>query len=243
MSNKLYPFYYDRQIEKFIGQFMRIFSGLQYFTGEYDQSNEMITKKIPIVYGTMDRTVAGILNKRESRFSHYKLPLISVAMTTLLPNVEQRRNKYHKDAISTEGKTSDREVMERKIGKPLTMGFELNIIASSQVELFSIVEQILLIFNPRVTINFSSDAWDVDNTSEVALRQTQSEIQYPIGTDKLMVSFGMEFDMPVRLEYPRTVNDKFMDEITKTIYTDTDEEDSVDASGIEESITEADLNG
>lgn len=227
MSNKVYPYFYDRQFESYISQFTRIFKGFQYNTGNNEANGDPILATVPVYYGAMDRIVASILTKREPNFSHRKLPVIAVNLSSIADDLNARRVKAHKDELVYNDGTQKGTL--RKVGKGLILSLEINILASSQIELFSIVEQILLVFNPRVTIQFSSDALDVDNKTEVSLQSVQSEISYPLGTEKSTVSIGMEFEMPVRLEYPRKDAADFINQIEKTIYTGDYEEANMEA--------------
>lgn len=243
MSNKVYPYLYDRQFETAIGQFMRVMAGFQYYTGKKDTNGDKIYEKISVRYGTMDRIVASILSGRDTNHNNRKLPVISVAMTGLVPEPEKRRPTRHRDELSTRGYEDNPRVAFRKIGQSFNMSLETNLIASSKSELFSILEQILLVFNPRVTIKLDSNALSVDNTTQIALENIQSEVAYPVGNDKPMVSYSLTFTMPVRLHYPVTGDADFIDEIVRTTYTSEDgTEENINSEGIEERITDEDLD-
>tara|TARA_B100000700_G_C14807360_1_gene743495 strand:+ start:112 stop:855 length:744 start_codon:yes stop_codon:yes gene_type:complete len=244
MSNKVYPFIYDRQFEKAIGQFMRVLAGFQYFTGRKDTGGQPVYEKVPVRYGKMDRIVASIFSNRDTQHNNRKLPAIAVAMTGIAEEPDKRRARSNRDEISTAGYEDQRRVVYRKIGGSFALSLEASIIASSKSELLSILEQILLVFNPRVTVKLDSSALTPDNTTEISLVGIQDEIGYPLGTEQPLVNYTLNFEMPVRLRYPINDDGNFMDELINGISTSSDgTPENVDSEGINDSISYDDLTG
>jgi len=222
MSNALYPYRYDAQIEKYIQQFMRALSGFQVQDGvDRDNDGSFHTERVPVVYGNMSRIVASILNKRET-FPNTKLPMIAANMTGFEQRPEGKKSHFHVDSLSNaqlnlpDGTSS----VHRIIGPPYNLTMEVNIYASSTSELFAIVEQILLVFNPRLTIRLSTDGYDPNYITEIILNSIQPEIQYPMGTESRTVMMGMDFTVPVRLSYPKGLSDGIINEIHSRILND-----------------------
>ena len=208
----LYPYLETRQIEKYISQFARIFKGFQYDSGDGEEA------RIPVVYGGMSRIVAGILSKNDVH-QNKRLPMIAINMTGL--NLDQlgKRPRVHIDSVSNIANTdiNNRKVVNRLVGPSFVMDMETTIIASSKLELFNILEQILLVFNPRVTINVDTNMVSGNYITEVALESIQNEIQYPLGTEKDVVSMSLTFSVPIRLNYPRELQDTIIKSITQNI--------------------------
>lgn len=212
MTSKVYPYRKGRQFERYIGQFARVFTGFQVQDG-VTRGGELHTRTVPVVYGNMSRIVATVLNKR-SRNTTASIPVIAVNMLGLQTDETNKRTPHHKDSISLHGTGRD-AVMERLIGPQFIMSMEASIYASSMEELFEILEQILLIFNPRVTIQVDTNARNADCITDIILRDIQPEIQYPMSDNNRIVMLTMNFDVPVRLQYPSSIT---YDTLIKTIH-------------------------
>jgi hypothetical protein len=220
---ELYPYRESKQFEKYISQFARIFKGFQYDSGDG------VIKRIPVVYGSMDRIVAGILSKNDVHQNN-RLPIMAVNMTGINMDTTGRRPKHHIDSVPNiaDPDTSTRKVSNRLIAPAFIMDMELSIYASSTVELFNIVEQILLIFNPRITIKVDTNASSGNYLTEVMLESIQNEIQYPMGAEKRIIQLGMTFSVPVRLNYPHDLQDTIIRQIHTNVIDDNNDESIVE---------------
>lgn len=211
----LYNYTEGNQIRGYIAQFMRAFSGYQ-----YKRNSQGDLGQIPVIYGGMDRVVASIMTKRD-HLQNGKLPLIAVNMTSLDIDTINRRDPRHVDNIIN--RVTGATVNKRLIGPAFNMNMEVSIYASSTSELFQILEQILLVFNPRITINVSSYAETGDYLTEIELVGLQDEIQKPLGTEKDVVQYSLAFTTPIRLRYPMGSNDGIIEKINARIIVDEDE--------------------
>ena len=202
MTNKTeYPYLESRQFERYLSQFIRVFSGFQTQDG-IERNGTRQLKRVPVVYGNMSRITAHMLKKGD-KYLNQKIPIIGVNLEGIEVNVEARRNSRHVEEFSTykSNPTNPRNI-ERLIGPPFILSLSVSIYASSTVELFDIVEQILLIFNPRITITVDSKALNADHITEIELTGINSELQYPLGMDQQVVVYSLVFQVPVRLRYP-----------------------------------------
>lgn len=214
----VYNFRKGDQIERYIGQFMRVFSGFQVQDG-VERNNQLLTKRVPVVYGNMSRIVATILNKRDF-LTNNRIPMIAANMISLEPDPNNKRSPHHVDIRNV--KSPNGAVLNQLSGPAFIMNMELSVYASSTTELFEIVEQILLIFNPRVAIQTSSDLYDSNYITDIALTSIQPEIQYPMGTEQPIVTMSMTFELPIRLKYPRGFSDNIIEQIIANVKTTDD---------------------
>jgi ribosomal protein L5 len=212
---KLYPYRSNKQFETYISQFMRVFSGFQYNLGEGN------LKRVPVVYGNMSRVVASILNKKDS-FTNNQVPMMAVNMTSLEMNPEGKRSPRHIESIANIANQdpTTRMAVTRIIGPSFKMLMEVSIYAESNEEMFDIMEQILLVFNPRVTINVGKNATQGAYITEISLTGINSEVQYPMGMDKRVVMNTLTFDVPVRLNYPTDISE-IINDISMNVTTTT----------------------
>lgn len=225
----LYPYTQAKQIENHVQQFMRAVSGFQYATGKRLDNGRLETARIPVVYGAMDRIVAQHLNKRDN-FTNGKLPIISVNLNGIERDVQHKKSSYHIDTV-----TSGDDVVERLVGPPLVLNIDLSIYASSNHELFLVLEQFLLVFSDRVAIQTTSNINDPTYITEILLDSLQPEIQsMPIGTNRRVVQFGLNFRVPMRMRYPFSSNQNFIETIRKNVFEESNE--GISTEGILEEI-------
>lgn len=214
----LYNFISDDQIKRCIGQFMRAMSGFQVQYGVDRSGNgEKLTKRVPVVYGEMDRIVASIINKREHFTTQNSIPMMAANLRGIEIDKQNRRPNNHVDDFVMGEGSNPEGVVRRVFGPPLVLNMDLHMYCSSRTELFQLLEQILLVFNPRVTINIDDNKANADYITEIFLESIDPEATYPIGTDKNTVVLGLSFRVPVRLKYPSGVVDTIIKEIHNRI--------------------------
>lgn len=213
----IYPYTFDKQFEKYIGQFMRVFSGFQTKDGVVRNGvNE--PRRVPVVYGNMSRVVADVLNKRDY-LNNNMIPMMAVNMAGIQPDNERKRSSSHRDVVPVDSTTGTHKVaLERLIGPPFIMNMQVSIYASSMTEMFSILEQILLIFNPRLSIQVDNKVENSDYITEIFLKSIDPEFQHPMGTNKELVMLTLNFDVPIRLRYPYKVDDGLINSIVLQIF-------------------------
>lgn len=222
----VYEYRRGDQLEKYIGQFMRIFSGFQVEDG-VERDGTRNRRRVPVVYGNMSRVTASILTNRD-HLSAKTLPIMAANMIGLTPDRENKKTPYHRDerSLRVVPEYERYDVVDRLTGPAFIMNMELSVYASSTTELFDIIEQILLIFNPRVAIQTSSSLVDSTYITDVSLVEIRPEIQYPIGTENSAVVMTLVFEVPVRLKYPQGFNDKIISQIVQNVKS-ADSEDTV----------------
>lgn len=212
-----YPYISDSQIAKYISQFMRAMSGFQ--VRESGDSNKLI--KVPVRYGSMNRIVASVLQRRDS-FTNTALPLMAVNLTGISKDDDRKVSHHHMDSTLIE---VDQQSLaaNRLVGPALTLEFELSIYTSSTTQLFEVSEQLMLLFNPRITIQVDNSTLNSDYITEITMDSIANEIQYPLGTEAQTVMQTFSFSVPIRLRYPFTITDTLIKEIRNKIFDDTTE--------------------
>lgn len=216
MTTKKYPINYDRQFEKFIGQFMRAISGLQVENG-VERNGSKNTRSVDVVYSTMDRVVASIMAKRNDHKVNSRLPIIGVNMTGLTPTQDARMSPYWNEPITKRRIQANPTALHRMVGPRFIMSMEASIYASSTSELFMILEQILLIFNPRLVIQSDTDLVNSDYITSVSLDSIQPEITFPLGQGSQECVMVLGFSIPIGLRYPVDRDKNVVDKIIANV--------------------------
>ena len=203
----LYPYQKSKQIERYLSQFMRAMSGFQTQDGVARPDIPIMPRRVPVVYGNMSRLVAHFL-KRGDSYVNEKLPLFAFNLQGIELDPERKRNSRHVDWVNTYEIDRNPSLDARRlIGPPFRLNIEVSLYASSVTELLDILEQVLLIFNPRLVIQADYSAFNPDYITEIELAGIQPEIQYPMGQERQIVSLVLNFMIPIRLAYPMIVED------------------------------------
>lgn len=190
-------YYYNEQFKRAITQFSSIFSGLSVHTGV--QTDGAIHElEVPVRYGSIDRVVAAVSNG----FTQNKMMTLPVMSTYLL--AVDLAPERRKGVGFTERKTvlqqggvypTDLKVMERVMPIPYDFTFELAIYASNMDQMFQILEQLLIIFDPTLQIQTNDSPYDWSRQTNVELLSIEQEENYPIGTEKRMIVWTLNFRM------------------------------------------------
>lgn len=208
-------YYYNEQFKRAITQFSSIFSGLQVLSG-VREDGERHAIEVPVRYGSIDRVVAAVSNG----FTQNKMMTLPV-MSTYLLEVELAPER-RKGVGLTERKTimpqggvypNDLKVMERYMPIPYNFTFELAIYSSNMDQMFQILEQLLIIFDPTLQIQTNDSPYDWSRQTNVELLSIQQEENYPIGTEKRMIVWTLNFRMETWISPPMDIKDNLVKKI------------------------------
>lgn len=225
MKSKTYPVRYDRQFEKFTGQFMRALSGIQIEHMGKDPSST-VKRRVGVVWGAMDRVVSGMMSNKSDHLVNQKIPLIAVNLSGIVPDASQRRNPYWNEPIpkrSLQKNDPKKTALSRIVGQSYTLTYEVNVLASSTSELFMIVEQLLMLFNPRLVIQSDTDIINADYITSVELESVQPDITYPLSQSSQVCVMSLGFSVPVRLRYPADRDSEVVEKIIANIMKEGDD--------------------
>lgn len=224
-----HTFNYNGAFKQYITQFMRIFSGFQVqFNRDTDGDDIKDLKTCPVYYGSMDRITANIL-KKDGIATAISLPIMSANLTGIELNPEIRRTNYHEENVVRTRSSDGLLVVDRKIiGTPYKLSMDLMLYTSSTDQMFQLLEQIMLMFNPRLAIQKSDDIRDFTYISEIELVAVNQETNIPTGTEQRMVMWSLSFLIDVWIDYPILSSTSIIEEIITTIKDDTFDPDGVD---------------
>lgn len=218
MSTKVYPIVYNRQFERYIGQFMRAISGLQIENG-VERNGTKDPRRVPVVWMAMDRVIASLMSKRNDHQVNSKIPMIGVNMSGLAQVQDSRMNPYWNEPIPKRRMETGvpHTAIQRLVGQQFVLTLDVSIYASSTSELFMILEQLLLIFNPRLVIQSDNDAINSDYITSITMDSIQPEITFPLGQGSQECVMNLGFSMPVRMRYPVDNNKAVIDKIVANV--------------------------
>lgn len=207
-------YFYDSQFERYLLQFMRIFSDISVRTGP-NENGAYTLKRIPIVNGAMSRHVANIL-KNGSENTMISTPMFSAYIKEIELDPARRADSTFTHPISrahrefTNGqytsKSGNRITIERFMPVPYKLTMMLDILTSNIQTKMQILEQILTIFNPMLQLQQNSNFADWSRLFEVELSNVNwSGNSLPIGADDSKEIATLTFSVPIWINPPALV--------------------------------------
>lgn len=231
-----FPYYYSGQFRRYIAQFLRVFSGIQVKDGvDRDGDGNLDTRTVPVHYGSMDRIAANVI-KNNGTFINEKVPLIAGYMTGISLSPNNRRAPTHIETIGYQSKTDGSyHTSQRRMPVPYQCSMDLYLYASSSNQMFELLEQILILFNPSLAIQRSSDELDWTYITEVTLTGIQNQENFPMGTNRRVINQTLTFTFDAWLNFPAKDSSGIIEQIITNVKDDTFVPDGLQ---IEEFITD-----
>jgi hypothetical protein len=197
-------YYYNKQIKTAVMAFANIFAGLTVRTG-LNGCGEVDEIEVPIRYGSTDRVASAIASGNTQNAQH-TLPIMACYMTgmNLAPermhgvNGEDRRTYMEQGGVYPQ----DIKVIRRVMPIPYNLQMELSIYASNTDQAYQIIEQILVLFDYDLQLQFNDAPFDWAKITKLTLTSIQNEEVYPVGTDRRVLVWNMEFDFPIWISPP-----------------------------------------
>lgn len=226
-------YFYEGQLRSYLLQFCNIFAGLQVATGKGEcATDEMMT--VPIMVGSKDRVVAAIQagNTQNKPFS---LPAMAATITGIALNPNRKGiGTVDRRTFLPEGGVypNDLKTLVRVMPIPYILSTDLSIYASNTQQLHQILEQLLMLFDPVLQIQTSDAAFDWTKITTVELVGVNNEENYPPGGDRRVLTWTLNFEIPIYISAPVDVTDEIVRKVVIRIG---------DLSGFQ--VNEVDENG
>lgn len=208
-------YYYNQQLKKFIVGFANVFTGLKVRTGK-DGCGEISEIEVPIIYGSRDRVV-GAIGASNTQNKQYTLPMMSCYQSglemdpTRMKGVNQsdRRTFLEQGGIFPD----DIKSLKRVMPVPYNMVMELAVHASNTDQLYQIIEQILIMFDYDLQLQFNDAPFDWSRITSLFLTGINNEENYPTGVDRRMIIWTFNFTLPIWLSPPVEIRNEIIQNI------------------------------
>ncbi len=216
-------FFYDGQIRRYVTQFMRIFIGFKYKTGDG------ALRHIPVTYGDLTRQVAAIIMENSENkmmtvpkiacyISGLELDTSRLADASFVSKLQVRERAFedfypddHPDVRLRgtpiyENYQGAGYTVERLMPTPFKLSMKAELWTSNTDQKLQILEQILMLFNPSLEIQTTDNYIDWTSISVVDLKSTNfSSRTIPQGADTNIDICTMEFTIPIYITPPAKV--------------------------------------
>ncbi len=205
--------FYDGQIRRYVTQFMRVFIGFKYRSGDDE------LKTVPVMYGDLSRQVASIIREN----SENKLPSVPriacyvsgiemdtsrLADASFVSKMHIRERAYTTDSgeIEYQNYQGGGYTVERLMPTPYILSVKADIWTSNTEQKLQLFEQIAVLFNPSLELQTTDNF--IDWTSITTLNITGivfSSRSIPAGVDSEIDIMTMDFNIPIYLSPPAKV--------------------------------------
>ena len=205
-------YWYDAQLRRVSLQVTRIFSNLHYAIG-FDEEGKPILRRVPVRYAVTDRQVAHIM-RNVSENIMMSVPMITVYLSNITQPRDRIQEPFHVDKIKIFERDWDEEkgygneiggryILERYMPVPYNLTYTVDIWTSNQLQKDQLVEQILVLFNPGLQLQFTENVFDWTALTEINLVNINwSSRGINIGTTDDIEITSMEFEVPIWITPP-----------------------------------------
>ena len=217
-------YFYDRQIRRYIQQFIRLFGGFDVQMGINDQKMP-IYQTVPVRYGDTNRMAAHITRENSENVIN-TVPFISCYVTGLDMAPERRMNQQHVDKVQVyekaidettgeyTGEVGNRYTVERHMPVPYNLTMNCDIWSSNTDQKLQLLEQIMVLFNPTLNIHTTDNPLDWSSLAYVEMKSSQwSSRSVGASVDDIIDVSTLTFEMPIFINPPAKLKQQ------KLIYT------------------------
>lgn len=209
-------YFYDKQLRKYINQFIRLFNGFSVEMG-VNGDGTRVYQTVPARYGDVSRMAAHII-KNNSENVINSAPFISCYITDLSITPERRVTPTHRETAQVYEKKYNEATgeyteevgntyqVERHAPVPYDMVMNVDVWTSNSEQKLQLLEQILVLFNPSVNIRTNQNAYDWSNLTTVELINTTWSLRsIPSGVDDTIDVSTLQFRVPIFINPPARV--------------------------------------
>ena len=209
-------YFYDKQIRRYIQQFIRLFSGFSVEMGKNDQDLSVF-QQVPVRYGDINRMAAHITRENSENIIN-TVPFISCYVTSLDMLPERRTYQDHVDKVQVFEKKFDDATgeytnergnsytVERHAPVPYMLQMNCDIWTSNTDQKLQLMEQILVLFNPTLDIRTNNSPIDWTALSHVELTNTSwSTRSVGSSIDDIIDVATLSFNIPIHINPPAKV--------------------------------------
>lgn len=210
-------YFYDRQIRRYLQQFIRLFSGFTVRIGSNADGSDVF-QTVPVRYGDISRMAAHIV-KNNSENVVNTTPFISCYVNDMTIAPTRRTHAQFEDKVQVfEKKIDDQtgQYIDDEIGAtnqitryqpvPYDLTMQVDLWTSNTEQKLQLLEQILVLFNPTLNIHTSSNPHDWTSLAYVELTNMVWSVRsIPAGVDDTIDVSSLQFTVPIWITPPAKI--------------------------------------
>jgi len=208
-------YFYDKQVRRYIQQFIRLFSGFSVQMGVGEDKLPMYLE-VPVRYGDINRMAAHIQRENSENITN-TVPFISCYVTDLSLAPDRRVEQQHVDKVQvwekkqTENGDYENEVgntytVERYMPVPYNLTMNCDVWTSNTHQKLQLLEQLLVLFNPTLNVRTSDNAFDWSSLAYVEMTNiVWSSRSIGNSVDDIIDVATLTFNIPIFVNPPAKV--------------------------------------
>lgn len=230
MTTENLNYFYDAQIRRYLLQVSRVFSNFFYKTGKQRDGQRQL-RRVPAKHAHINRQAAHIL-RNNSTNTLLSTPMITFFISDISMAPDRRINPQHVENSYFTERAVDPETQEyttepgqrykltRYMAVPYDLTIQVDIWTSNMMQKEQLLEQILMLFNPSVDIQHSTNPYDWASLVILTLNNvTWSSKSIPIGTDDEIDVATLTFTLNAWISPPANLHQQnIIQNIIKNIY-------------------------
>jgi len=203
-----FNYYYGEQIKNYIAQFAQVFSEMYVTVGKNDSASESKYVRIPIVYGSPDKVVSAI-KAENTQNTMVRLPMFSIKLDgiSIMMDRKSGTNTEHRKTVLPLGGDikTDLKVIRRLKPLPYNLTFSITAYASNSNQMFQIVEQILILFDPLLQLQTSDQYADWTKIVDAELTSVNLDDNRSPDNDGRILQTTFGFDVMAYMAPPADI--------------------------------------
>lgn len=229
-------YFYDKQVRRYIQQFIRLFSGFNVQMGKNEEGLP-VYQEVPVRYGDINRMAAHITRENSENIVN-TVPFISCYVTDLNMMPERRTYQQHVEKVQVSEKKYDEETgaylnevgnkytIERYAPVPYKLVMNCDIWTSNTDQKLQLLEQILILFNPTLDIRTTDNPFDWSSLAYVEMTNSiWSSRSVTSNIDDIIDVSTLTFEMPILVNPPAKVKQqKIIHTLINQLYSLDDED-------------------
>lgn len=203
-----FDYYYGEQIKTYISQFAQVFSEMYVRSGNtpLNQTNNYI--RIPIIYGSPDKVVTAIKNDNTQN-KMIRVPVFSIkleAISIMMDRKSGTNTEYRKTVLPLGGDIkTDLKVIQRLKPLPYNLTFSVAAYTSNSDQMFQIIEQILILFDPLLQFQTSDSYGDWTKIQDAELTAVNLDDNRSPENDGRILMTTFTFDVRAYMAPPANI--------------------------------------
>jgi len=209
-------YFYDKQIRRYVQQFLRLFNNFSIQMG-HNEAGEPEYQRVPVRYASRDRMTEAILKQNSENIIN-TVPIMVGYIDNIQMAPEMRMYQNHEEKIqvfekkfntvtdSYEDEVGKTYTVERHMPTPYKLTMNLDLWSSNMDQKLQMLEQIMVVFNPTLNIKSSNNPLDWSSLTYVSLVTTSfSSRTVPIGTEDSIDIATLGFEVPIFINPPAKI--------------------------------------
>lgn len=206
-------FFYDKQIRRFLMQFVRVFSQFYVEYGK-DQDGNTTLYRVPVRYADTNRNVASIIHDNSENKLN-TVPIMVVYIDAMNydrdriqePNFTEKRQVRQRSKDPNTGQLTTTQknafTLERLMPVPYRLTLKMEVWTTNFDQKLQILEQVCTFFNPALEIQNTDNYLDWTSLSYILLTNVQwTSRSIPVGVDDPIDIATLTFELPIWISAP-----------------------------------------